>query len=79
MPDEPLSARLWGGTRSDAFFRGCLLGALGVLLFALRGLVGATGGWIGMAALIVPGVVVVFGAMEFWNWRSLPDDPPSTN
>lgn len=79
MPDEPLSARLWGGTRSDAQRRGSLLGGLGVLVLALRSLVGATEGWTGTAALIVAGVIVVFGAMELWNWRSLPDDPPSTN
>lgn len=76
MPDERRHARVWGGTRSDAYRRGSLLGALGVVVLALRSLVGATEGWTGTAALIGAGVIVVFGAMELWNWRSLPDEPP---
>ena len=77
MSDERLRDRLWGGNRADSYRRGRLLTGVGFLVFMLGRLAGATGGWISTAVLVVAAVIVVFGAMELWNWRSLPDDSRS--
>lgn len=77
MSDERLRDRLWGGNRADSYRRGRLLTGVGFLVFMLGRLAGATGGWISTAVLVVAAVIVVFGAMELWNWRSLPDGTPS--
>ena len=77
MRDERLRGRLWGGTRADSYRRGRLLTGVGFLVFMLSRLAGATRGWISTAVLVVATVIVVFGAMELWNWRSLPDGTPS--
>ncbi|MBL8776621.1 MAG: hypothetical protein JNK12_11830 [Acidimicrobiales bacterium] len=78
MPDRRLATRMFGGTRSDAYHRGRLLTVLGFLVVMLSRLAGVTGGWAATAVLIGASLIVVFGLMELWNWRSLTDEPPST-
>lgn len=77
MPDARGRERVWGGTRSDAYRRGGVLTSLGFAFFLLSRVAGFTDGWMGTAALIIAAVIVVIGAMELWNWRSLPDEPQS--
>lgn len=79
MRDPRLSDRPWGGTRADSYRRGWLLTCVGFHVFMLGRLAGATGGWISTAVLVAATVTLVFGLMELWNWRSLPDDPPPEN